>query len=300
MSTAAAPGRNFRDVKFENIIVPALQKKDSRLTSTPVYRDPQTGQTGPLAIQTPPVRLPFGFSKSEPQESGKVGYSVNGAFDDMSNGGLPEEWYKWCCDFENYALALAAHNSEQWFGEKTDAKTCRMLMNKWVKKSKDPEKAKKYAPTFKGTVREKFEKDANGNQVVTEKKQFWSRCRDETGNEIDITSLSPNDKVSMKLKLSSFYLINGKFGFTWDVEWVAVIERSAGQVFDYNPNMYGELPAPSIPSAGTTTPDASLTSPVNTDTTQVPPADEKNAEGKRVPEPSSEEPTTSSKRSRKN
>jgi hypothetical protein len=310
-----APGRNFKEVDFNNIVIPPLQKKDQRKTCTPFYKDPKTNQTSPLCIQTPPVRLPFGFSKNDPSEmksnggGGKVQYSINPSFEDQPQG-IAAEWYDWCQKFELFGIATASHNSESWFdgNEKLDAKMCKMLFNKWVKRSKDPEKAKKYPPTFKGTVREKLEKDAQGNIIPSEKKAFWTKCFEPDGKtECDITSLRPNDVVSMKLKLTTFYVINGKFGFTWDVEWVVIVERASGGTLDYNPNMYGQLPAPAVPPAQEPTENAAVPPSEGSvrDEASSPTADEVSADGKRTENPVAAEEaasvsSSSSKRQRKN
>lgn len=293
---------DFRQVDLKNLIVPPLTRKDQRTTCSPLYKDPVTGQTAPLEIQTPVMRIPFGFSSSISKDSGKISYSISGAFDDRSQDTVAGQFYHFCVNFENYSIALAHHNSEEWFGEKHDLGTCRALMNKWVKKSKDPEKAKKYSPTFKTTVREKVPRDPITKQPIqSDVKEFWSRAFELIGQPsetnkpkpLDITKIGADDKGSLKMKLTSYYVINGKPGFTWDLVGITVTERKSSDEGGFNPNMYGDLPVPAIPAS----------TDADNGTPAVNYEDDKNAEGKRVATdsaPTTDEPAPSGKRSRKN
>lgn len=286
---------NFNDIDFSRIIIPALTKKDQRLTSTPLYSDPVSKSNVPLCIQTPIVRAPFGFSKSVSKESGRITYSISGAFDDLSDNTACGKFYKFARKFEEFAIHTAAKNSKSWFNEDYDVAVCRAMLNKWVKKSKSTEK--EYPPTFKGTVREKVERDANKQPIVTEKKQFWTTAKDRYGNPIDIDTIQAGDKVVMKLKLTSFYVIANKPGFTWDVEWVMLMEKNAGSVFDYDPTMYDELPAPAIPVEEPVPANPESSGSAESDA----PGDATVVEGKRAASEAPEEaPVSNNKRSRKN
>lgn len=108
--------------------------------------------------------------------------------------------------------------------------------------SKDAEKAAKYDPTFKVAVRAKKEGG------------FWAKCLDTDRTPMDITKLENGCKGSMKIKLTSLYVINGKFGCTWDLEWIQVTEHNSEKQMDYNENLYGQLPTPAVPAMSTQEP----------------------------------------------
>lgn len=241
MSSSSSPAVDFRTVDISKIVIGNLEKKDKgNLSCTPQYKNEITGQTGLLCIQTPVCRLPFGLS-SQARDDGTLSYSVSGSFDQYRTNPLMADFYKFCSNLQDYIIHTAAHNSVAWFGEETEVALCARLMNKWIKVSKDKEMAAKYDPTFKGTVRSK--KDKEGNETG-----FWANCFGTDGLPMDINKIEPGCTGSMKIKLTSVYVINGKFGFTWDVEWVRVKEGAAGRKDDYVENLYGEAPTPALPA----------------------------------------------------
>lgn len=231
----SGPALDFRKVNLNNLVVPPLVRKEKgNLSCTPMYNNPETGESSVLCIQTPVCRIPFGLSHQD-QDDGGVKFSVSGSFGtDYKKDGIMKEFYQFCSNIQDYGIHLAAHNSEEWLGERQEPAVCKALMNKWIKVNKDKEKAEKYGPTFKAAVRPK--KDTPG--------QFWATCKDVDGSDIPLSKLENGSKGSMKIKLTSFYVINGKFGFTWDMEWIKLKERPVGQNFDYDPGMYGETPLP--------------------------------------------------------
>lgn len=234
MSTG--PALDFRKVDLKNLVVPPLQKKDKgNLSCTPLYNNPVTGESTVLSIQTPICRIPFGLSQQE-QDDGNVRYSISGSFGSeyKQENTVMNQFYQFVSNVQDYGIHLAAHNSEEWLGEKQEPVVCKALMNKMIKVNKDKEKAEKYGPTFKAAVRSK--KDTPGD--------FWATCKNVDGSPMSLAKLENGSKGSMKIKLTSFYVINGKFGFTWDVEWVKLTERPTSQRYDYDPGMYGECPVP--------------------------------------------------------
>lgn len=225
---------DFRKVDLNNLIVPPLVKKDKgNLSTIPLYNNGD-GTNTMLCVQTPPCRFPFGLSK-QTNDSGVVSWSLNGSFDRYREDPLMKDFYSFFTNLQDYTIALAAHNSKAWFGEKQEAIVCRALMNKAIKTSKDDEKAAKYDPTFKVTVRTK--KDG----------EFWASCKGVNGETLNLTDITPGCKGVMKIKLSSIYVINGKFGFTFDLEWVRITELSSlGRTDDFNPDMYNTAPAAAL------------------------------------------------------
>ncbi len=238
------PGLNFREVDLKRLIVPSMAKGDNALQTNPLYDYSGNGSdTGPLFVQTPIVGFPWGLSdglKDEERSGGKdPHYSLAASFLNYKTDALMKDFYTFCTQMQDYNIALAAHNSEAWFGEKQEMIVCKALMNKWIHFSKNKEAAEKYDPTCKITVRQKKDKT------------FWADAIDMSGERFNLLDLQRKSRGVMKIKLSSFYVINGKFGMTWDLEWVRITEvGSYAERYDFNPNMYGQqLPAPSLPAA---------------------------------------------------
>lgn len=237
-----APGRDFRTVDLKYLKMPKMEKKSVGLICQPMYQGPDDPAPVQLCIQTPQVRMPYGLSDNTSMDTYQPGqpvkYNVDGSFDNYRTDPLMKQFHEKFLELENYAISVAALNSEAWFGQECDEKGVRMLFNRLVKVSKDKEKAAKYDPCFSGKVRAK--KDKEKQDIPGE---FWTTLRGIDGNEIPLSSLENRSKGSMKLKLSQFYVINGKFGWTWDIEWIRVTELPSDRVDDWQPNMYGEQPA---------------------------------------------------------
>jgi len=292
MSTAL----DFRKVDLKNLVVPPLEKKDHGLSVKPLYSH-EGGPPAELAIQTPICKFPFGLSNNADQPTYVPGtpvrYNVSAAFKDHKTDDVMKDFFAFCSQIQEYGVHLAAHNSKAWFGEEADAKSCRMLFNKWIKMPKG-DNADKYDPTFRMSVRAKRNKDG-----TVQEGEFWTTLYDvpttpdTDGEVIDLSKLEKGSFGHMKIKLTSFYVIANKFGFTWDVEWIRLTQHAQARVDDYNPNMYGE--APSIPAL----PDAAIyqsiqplgATPVVQETPAVTTSDEPNDVGKREAE-ADEESTT--------
>lgn len=243
-SSDNAQGLDFRTVNLKNLIIPPPTSKKGNLSTNPVYDLKNGKKPEPLSFQTPDVRIPFGLSDGKYAKDGAAvdenappRYSIAGAFDKYQEDGIMKEFYEFALTIEDFLIHLAAANSKQWFGTKYDPAVCRALMNRWVHVNKDEEKAAKYAPTFKGTVRQK--KDQPG--------VFWTTCRGIDGEVMRLDELPMACTASMKLELSSIYVINGKFGATFEVKWIRVTALSTAAVFDYRPNLYGTAPIPALP-----------------------------------------------------
>ena len=103
-----------------------------------------------------------------------------------------------------------------------------------------PKPDKPYDPTIRFTVRGK-----DGT--------FYANAYDTDGEtEIPLNSIEPKSKGRCLIRLSSIYVINGKFGWTWDLETVWLTERPSAKGVGMNANLYGELPPSSTPAFGVT------------------------------------------------
>jgi hypothetical protein len=237
---SSAPVLDFRTVDLQNLTVPPLQKKDHGLSCKPLYRAPDSNTPAELSIQTPICRFPFGLSDNTSQASYSAGnpirYNVSASFDNYKENPIQKDFFNFATQIQEYAVHLAAHNSKEWFGEECDATAAKFLFNKWIKMPKG-DNAEKYDPTFRLSTRAK--KDKEGKETG----EFWTSCYDVDGTPINLSKLENGAKGHMKIKLTSFYVIAGKFGWTWDVEWIRLTSRAQPKADDYNANMYGEAPA---------------------------------------------------------
>ncbi len=223
---------DFRTVDIQKLVTKDMvSKENGNLSTTPLY-DYGNGNLKQLCIQTPPVRLPFGLSdgiiakNGATTEGAKPRYSVSGAFDKYREGGVMGEFFEFASRMETYAIHLAAQSSNDWLKKEYTTQDCDALMNRWIRVSNDEKKAAKYDPTFKATVREK-----KGQACA-----FWTECFDVDGSPMPLSAIVPGSKAIMKLKLTSFYVIAGKFGFTWEASWIRIVEVPTGAVNDYAPN----------------------------------------------------------------
>lgn len=238
------PGADFRLVDLKKLVIPPMTKRNGNLSTNPAY-DAGNGKLVPMTFQTPPVKLPFGLSNGKFAKDGAAvaddapqRYSIAGTFEKYREGGIMGEFFKFATNIEDYLVHLASHNSKQWFGTQYTPEVCRALLNKFVHFSKDEEKAAKYDPTFKGTVRQKKDRE----------NEFWTRCIGLDGQPMDLTTIPPGCTASMKFEMSSIYVINGKFGVTFEIKWVAITALSTVAVFDYKPDLYSSTPLPALPA----------------------------------------------------
>lgn len=134
----SGPALDFRTINLANLNVPPMVKKEKgNLSCTPMYLNPQTGQSSILCVQTPVCRIPFGLS-SQASDDGTVRFSVNGSFDDYKTDPLMGDFYKFCSNIQDYVIHLASHNSKNWLGEETSVDFARRLMNKVENPAQSP------------------------------------------------------------------------------------------------------------------------------------------------------------------
>jgi hypothetical protein len=191
------------------------------------------------------MRLPFGVS-SMTNDAGEVSWSVNGAFDNYRHSPIMGDFYTFCTQVEEFVLAIAEKNAKEWFGKELSRETLSEKMNKWVRVNADAEKAAKYDPTIKISVRTK--KEGGG---------FWAECYGVDGKPMALNDVPKYCRASMKIKLSSIYVVNKAFGFVWDLEWLRIVENPAASNFDFNPSLYGDVALPAASQSQGQQPDSS-------------------------------------------
>jgi len=223
----------YTKFNFDQLTIPPVTKRDGGgLLAKPIYTY-DNGATGELQLQLRVAKTPFGFSsfpdKRDPTkstESMSINYDV------------PSDFYTWSNEYLEENLVKYVHaNSKALFGKVHTLDIVRALSNGIVRTPQDPEKAKNNPPTFKVAIREKTHK-VDDKRVSYEPKQFWAACVDKKGMPMDITKVSRNSVVRLIVKLSNFYVISGKFSFSWDLVKCEVIQPGENAYIETDPDMY--------------------------------------------------------------
>lgn len=102
------------------------------------------GRNGPLIVQTPRLRLPFGVSRQEPEGGGPTRYTINISVNE--SGGPQSQFFNFIKTLEEHVLNIAVEKSEVWFGKKKSKEVILELMRSVVKY---PKETTKYDPTVK-------------------------------------------------------------------------------------------------------------------------------------------------------
>lgn len=101
------------------------------------------GRSGPLIIQTPRLRAPFGADRQVPDGGGPVRYSVNLSVND---DGAIGHFFSVIKNLEECVLNSGVELSEKWFGKKKSKEVVAELMRSVVKYPKEKDK---YDPSIK-------------------------------------------------------------------------------------------------------------------------------------------------------
>lgn len=242
----------FTQFKFENLVIPPLASKSGGLMAHPTYQYSK-GITGDLKIQLQVGRTPFGFS-SFPDKKDPTKFTDSMSID-IQKGSAFENFCKETeTNIQNYTIKNAA---SCYPGKTYSEETLRAFSNGVIKVPQDLEKAKANLPTFNAKIREKYEvPPKDGKAAVSfNPRQFWTSCIDSLKNAIPITSVGKNSQVRLVIQLSNYYVISGKYGFSWDLIKCEVIQSGDNSNVETDPGLYPEeacyiqAPAKSIDEA---------------------------------------------------
>ena len=101
------------------------------------------GRSGPLIIQTPRLRAPFGADRQVPEGGGPVRYTLNLS---INNDGASGQFFEFIKNLEETVLNAGVELSEKWFGKKKSKEVVAELMRSVIKY---PKEQGKYDPTVK-------------------------------------------------------------------------------------------------------------------------------------------------------
>jgi len=101
------------------------------------------GRSGPLIIQTPRLRAPFGADRQVPDGGGPARYALNLS---VNNDGSTGQFFDLIKGLEETVLNAGVELSDKWFGKKKSKEVVAELMRSIVKYPKEKDK---YDPTIK-------------------------------------------------------------------------------------------------------------------------------------------------------
>ena len=178
------------------------------------YMNPTTKKSGPLILQTPKMRIPFGPDVSESDNGGPTRYSVNAS---MANG---ESNNTSLISFTNLIQSLdaftkktATEMSQLWFGKKQKAEVLEEFYKSAEKKSKND----KYPSTLKMKLPVKPVGDKLVPQfdIYSDKKEVVNIIDD---NGIDLSCLEKGGEIVAIIQCTGVWFVGKtQFGLGWKV-----------------------------------------------------------------------------------
>ena len=159
------------------------------------------GRSGPLIIQTPRLRAPFGADRQIPDGGGPVRYTLNLS---VNNDGATGQFFEFIKSLEETVLNAGVDLSEKWFGKKKSKEVVAELMRSVVKYPKEKDK---YDPTVK--LKLPYNKKGPQFNIEDEKKTPVNVWLD---GEIDLTTIPKGSEAVCVIQCTGVYFI-GKSQF---------------------------------------------------------------------------------------
>lgn len=159
------------------------------------------GRSGPLIIQTPRIRAPFGIGRQVPDGGGPVRYTLNLS---VNNDGATGQFFELVKSIEEAVLNAGVDLSENWFGKKKSKEVVAELMRSVVKYPKEKDK---YDPTVK--IKLPYNDKGAQFNAEDEKKNPINVWLD---GEMDLTSIPKGSEVIGVIQCTGVYFI-GKSQF---------------------------------------------------------------------------------------
>lgn len=178
------------------------------------YYNEQTKKAGPLIMQTPRMRMPFGPDISE-SDTGMKKYSLNTslAMADSPNQNL-KVFTEIVRVLDEHTKKFAADNSDLWFGKKHKPEVLEEFYKSAEKKSKQPDK---YASTIKLKLPVKVTGDKYTPQfdVYNDSKELINLIDD---SEINLSCIEKGSDVVALIQCTGVWFVGKtQFGLGWKV-----------------------------------------------------------------------------------
>jgi hypothetical protein len=177
------------------------------------YNNPKIKKNGPLMIQTPKMRMPFGPEVNE-GDKGVKKYSVNTslASDDSENQNL-KAFTELIRVLDEHTKKFAEENSEEWFGKKQKAD----LIEEFYKSAEKKSKKEKYPSTLKLKLPVKTDSGKNIPQfdIYNDKKDVLNVIVD---SEVDLSCLDKGGETVAIIQCTGVWFVGKtQFGLGWKI-----------------------------------------------------------------------------------
>jgi len=177
------------------------------------YMNDSADKNGPLILQTPKMRIPFGLDITE-GDNGVKKYSINTSLanDDTNNTNL-KLFTEIIRKLDAHTKKIAEENSELWFGKKHKSDVLEEFYKSAEKKSKN----EKYPSTLKLKLPLKTVGDKQVPQfdIYNDNKELMNLIQD---GEIDLSCLEKGSEVIAIIQCTGVWFVGKtQFGLGWKI-----------------------------------------------------------------------------------
>jgi hypothetical protein len=177
------------------------------------YYNESTKKTGPLVMQTPKMRMPFGPDISE-SDTGLKKYSVNTSLANAeSNNNNLILFTEIIRVLDTHTKKYATDNSEMWFGKKQKAE----VLEEFYKSAEKKSKQDKYPSTLKLKLPVKVTNDKYTPQfdIYNDSKEIINIV---DNSEIDLSCLEKGSEIVAIIQCTGVWFVGKtQFGLGWKV-----------------------------------------------------------------------------------
>ena len=179
------------------------------------YYNPDSKKPGPLIMQTPRMRMPFGPDISDNPDTGVKKFSLNTslAMNDSENNNL-NEFTKIIQHLDQHTKEYAHKNSDLWFGKKHKPE---VLEEFYKSPEKKPKQTDKYASTLKLKLPVKYSGDKYTPQfdVYNDSKELVNII---DGSDINLSCLEKGSDVIAIIQCTGVWFVGKtQFGIGWKI-----------------------------------------------------------------------------------
>jgi len=177
------------------------------------YFNESTKKSGPLIMQTPKMRMPFGPDISE-SDTGIKKYSVNTSLANTeSNNNNLKVFTEIIRVLDEHTKKFATENSELWFGKKQKAE----VLEEFYKSAEKKSKQDKYPSTLKLKLPVKITGDKNIPQfdIYNDSKELLNIV---DNSDIDLSCLEKGSDIVAIIQCTGVWFVGKtQFGLGWKV-----------------------------------------------------------------------------------
>ena len=203
------------EIKIENVSFKDPKKNTVGGQSVLLnYYNESTRKNGPLVIQTPKMRLPFGYNSAVPEGGGATKYSINASLANAETTNTNLKLFtKVMHDLDAATKKAAEEKSELWFSKKQKAE----VLEEFYKSAEKKPKNDKYASTLKLKLPTKNVGDQTTPQfdVYNDQKELVNIV-DDSG--INLSCLQNGTEIVAIIQCTGVWFVGKtQFGLGWKV-----------------------------------------------------------------------------------